>query len=190
MLNVEPPFLTYLQLPDYIKDKIQKAVKKAASKALLTHCRREIFQAAWLVLIQDPEFLEAYVNGLIVQCIDGIKRRLFPRFFVYSADYPEKYAPLYVAYLNSLVVRVKIATIRDFGIHPCPRCLVLKDKIPEIGRDEDRRTRVESSRTDTIERQAQVDQARKNLYEDGYALAGDHVDGILKDSSLVPTRVS
>lgn len=67
-------------------------MNKAASKQLLTHCRREIFQAAWLILIQDPEFLDAYVNGLIVECIDGIKRRMFPRFFIYSADYPEKCA--------------------------------------------------------------------------------------------------
>jgi hypothetical protein len=82
----------HLQLPDQIQDKIKAALNKAASRAHLTHCRREIFQAAWLILIQDPEFLDAYVNGIVVECIDGIKRRLFPRFFVYSADYPEKYA--------------------------------------------------------------------------------------------------
>jgi len=45
-------------------------------------------------LLQDPEFLDAYINGMIVECIDGIKRRLFPRFFIYSADYPEKYITL------------------------------------------------------------------------------------------------
>jgi hypothetical protein len=176
-------------LPDNIKDKIQKALGKAASKVLLTHCRREIFQAAWLILIQDPEFLEAYINGIVVECIDGIRRRLFPRFFVYSADYPEKYAFLCVVCLSSHVFRVKIATIRDFGMYPCPRCLVPKDKIPEIGRDEDRCTRTELGRTDTVERQGRVDQARKNLYDSGYALAGDYVDGMLKDGSLVPTRV-
>lgn len=84
--------LTFRQLPDRIQDKIKNAIGKAASKALLTHCRREIFQAAWLILIQDPEFLDAYVNGMIVDCIDGVRRRVFPRFFTYSADYPEKYA--------------------------------------------------------------------------------------------------
>ena len=84
--------LTCLQLPDRIQDKIKNAIGKAASKPLLTHCRREIFQAAWLTLIQDPEFLDAYVNGMIVDCIDGIRRRIFPRFFTYSADYPEKCA--------------------------------------------------------------------------------------------------
>jgi len=81
------------QLPDRIQDKIREAVNKAASKALLTHCRREIFQAAWLILLQDPEFLDAYVNGMIVNCIDGVRWRLFPQFFTYSADYPEKFVP-------------------------------------------------------------------------------------------------
>ena len=85
-------YLTFQQLPDRIQDKIKNAIGKAASRALLTHCRREIFQAAWLILIQDPEFLDAYVNGMIVDCIDRVRRRIFPRFFTYLADYPEKYA--------------------------------------------------------------------------------------------------
>ena len=93
--------LTIFQLPDKIHDKIKAALGKAASRAHLTHCRREIFQAAWLILIQDPEFLNAYVNGIIVECIDGIKRRLFPRFFVYSADYPGKYAVFSQGHLST-----------------------------------------------------------------------------------------
>jgi hypothetical protein len=91
-LNIRLPFLIFspFQLPDKIQDKIKAALDAAASKANITHCRREVFQAAWLILIQDPEFLDAYINGMVVRCIDGVKRRLFPRFFVYSADYPEK----------------------------------------------------------------------------------------------------
>ena len=92
-LSIRPSTLIFFfQLPDRIQDTIKTAIRKAASKAHLTHCRRETFQAAWLILLQDPEFLDAYVNGMIVDCIDGIRRRLFPRFFAYSADYPEKYA--------------------------------------------------------------------------------------------------
>jgi hypothetical protein len=91
-LSAKLSSLTSFQLPDHIQDKMKAALGKAASKAHRTHCKREIFQAAWLILIQDDEFLDAYSNGLVVECIDGIKRRLFPRFFTYSADYPEKYA--------------------------------------------------------------------------------------------------
>lgn len=82
-----------------------------------------------------------------------------------------------------------IATIRDFGLYPCPRCLVPKDEIFKIGRDDDRRTREELRRVDNAERQGRVEQARTNLYGSGYALSGDHVDGILKNGSLVPTKV-
>ena len=28
--------------------------------------------------------------GIIIRCIDGIERRVYPRIFTYSADYPEK----------------------------------------------------------------------------------------------------
>ena len=52
-------------------------------------------QLIWLMLLDD-EFMDAYVNGFLHQCGDGIIRRIFPRFFAYSADYPEKYATLSV----------------------------------------------------------------------------------------------
>ena len=35
--------------------------------------------------------MEAYEHGIVVKCADGIFRRLYPRFFIYGADYPEKY---------------------------------------------------------------------------------------------------
>jgi hypothetical protein len=28
---------------------------------------------------------------MVIKCVDGIVRRIFPRFFTYSADYPEKW---------------------------------------------------------------------------------------------------
>lgn len=36
--------------------------------------------------------MEAYIHGIVLLCADGIARRVFPRIFTYSADYPEKYA--------------------------------------------------------------------------------------------------
>jgi hypothetical protein len=38
----------------------------------------------------DDEFLHAYEHGVVLECIDGIRRRVYPRIFTYSADYPEK----------------------------------------------------------------------------------------------------
>ena len=38
----------------------------------------------------DNEFINAYHHGIVIACPDGITRRVFPRLFTYSADYPEK----------------------------------------------------------------------------------------------------
>jgi hypothetical protein len=45
----------------------------------------------WKLLLDD-DFLHAYEHGIIIQFADEILRRVFPRLFTYSADYPEKYA--------------------------------------------------------------------------------------------------
>jgi hypothetical protein len=56
---------------------------------VLTHCRHELMQAIWLLLMDD-DFMHAYEFGIVIEFLDGIRRRVFPRFFTYSADYPEK----------------------------------------------------------------------------------------------------
>ena len=43
----------------------------------------------WLLLL-DPKFMQAWIEGIVVLCGDGVMRRLFFRFFIYAADYPEK----------------------------------------------------------------------------------------------------
>ena len=45
--------------------------------------------AVWQLLL-DEEFMDAYVNGIVIERPDGGKIRVFPRLFTYSADYPEK----------------------------------------------------------------------------------------------------
>jgi hypothetical protein len=79
-----------LQLPDAFKDFASKNMKgHPPSDALMTHCRREVFQAQWDILL-DEEFLIAYEHGIMIECCDEITRRFYPRFFTYSADYKEK----------------------------------------------------------------------------------------------------
>ena len=56
---------------------------------LLTHCKRELMHAIWRILLDDA-FVEAYKNGIVVKCFDGVTRRVYPHIFTYSADYPEK----------------------------------------------------------------------------------------------------
>ncbi|KAG2744407.1 hypothetical protein P692DRAFT_201656837, partial [Suillus brevipes Sb2] len=81
------------------------------------HCRRDLFHGCWNHLL-DADFLQAYRHGIVIKCPDGVLRRVFPRIFTYSADYPEK---------------VLIATIKDMGSCPCPRCLIPKSSFDLLG---------------------------------------------------------
>lgn len=80
------------QLPDKVKDILSSLprISKSGMAALHTHCRRELFHACWDILL-DEDFLHAYRHGIVLRCADGVLRRIFPRIFTYSADYPEKY---------------------------------------------------------------------------------------------------
>lgn len=63
-----------------------------ATTEVLRFCKVQLIHQIWLLLL-DPTFVNAYENGFLVKCGDQIVRRLFPRFFVYSADYPERCVP-------------------------------------------------------------------------------------------------
>ena len=80
-----PPF------PDSLQDQLKAFHPKWDTQHgdILTHCRRGLMHGVWDLLLND-EFLHAYHYGMVVCCHDGIKRRVYPRIFTYSADYPEK----------------------------------------------------------------------------------------------------
>jgi hypothetical protein len=73
-----------------------------ASAAVLRFCKRELFQQIWLLLL-DADFMYAYEHGAMILCGDGIRRRLFPRFFTYAADYPEKYVIFNIYFFTCLM---------------------------------------------------------------------------------------
>ena len=56
---------------------------------LMAHSRRELVQAVWRFILDD-DFIHAMWYGVVITCHDGIKCRIYPRIFTYSADYPEK----------------------------------------------------------------------------------------------------
>lgn len=80
-----------MQIPDSIQEWIAEFNPnwKTQKSTILAHCRRELMQAVWSLLL-SPEFIHAYKYGMVIVCMDGITRRVFPRIFTYSADYPEK----------------------------------------------------------------------------------------------------
>ena len=88
-LSLSPNLNPSNKLADTLQDFYRKSFGVAPAAEILTHCKRELMQAIWLILL-DEEFMHAYVHGLVVECVDEVFRRFFPRFFTYSADYPEK----------------------------------------------------------------------------------------------------
>ncbi|KAI0362804.1 hypothetical protein OH77DRAFT_89642 [Trametes cingulata] len=159
------------KLPSDIDDLIHQHTTKEGIDKIVTHCRRELMHGIWRILLSD-NFIQACRHGIVVQCFDGVTRRLYPRFFTYSADYPEK---------------VLLATIRDMGNCPCPRCLVAKDAISAVGTARDMTTRVRKARIDDDDRRFKVNLARSFIYEKGKGIGSVAVENLLKPQSLVPT---
>jgi hypothetical protein len=65
------------QLVDTIQDFYCKMFNKPAMSAVLTHCKRELMQMIWLHLLND-DFVDAYTNGMLVECVDGTVQWFFP----------------------------------------------------------------------------------------------------------------
>ena len=84
-------------LPDSFQDFAADFCSKWGTQKtdLMTHCRQELMHGVWKFLL-DEDFIHAYKYGMVVKCVDGIERRVYPRFFTYSADYPEKYVIFFV----------------------------------------------------------------------------------------------
>jgi hypothetical protein len=155
---------------------------------ILTHCRRELMHAIWSFLL-DEDFLHAYTYGIVIQCIDGIERRVYPRIFTYSADYPEKYVQSSCRWmvLTQCSFRVLLATIRNKGLCPCPRCLIPKTKIDLLGQVRDHAQRINEARSILYDG---VQTARRFIYQLANPINGTAVDQLLKPTSSVPTVVS
>jgi hypothetical protein len=156
--------------------------------SLHTHCRRELFHACWEVLL-DTEFLYAYRHGIVTKCADGLMRRVYPRIFTYSADYPEKYIFCCIVQTldSSHISRALIATIKDMGSCPCPRCLMPKGMFSYLGIARDMKFRFQHLRVYVT---TQVVKAREFIYAYGNTVDGAKVEDTLGEGSWVPVLVS
>ena len=86
--------------------------------------------------------------------------------------------------------RVLLAGIKYLGKHPCPRCLVEKCQIHELGSKADLGRRERLARIDDGPCQFDVETARKLIYMQGVRINSKQITAILDPKSLVPTRVS
>ena len=163
-----------MKLPDDFKDFLTKlSGKTTINKALLTHCQRELFHEQWQHIL-DGDFITAYCHGIIVTCYDGQKRRFYPRIFTYSADYPEK---------------ILLASIKNLGAFPCPRCRVLMKDVPAMGKKRDRANRIRTARNDDEARRNHISKARSLIYDDHHPVTSTLVEAHMADGSLIPTNV-
>lgn len=87
-------------------------------------------------------------------------------------------------------VRILLACLRFMAHCPCPRCIVTKDQLPELGMKRDTRRREVQAREDNHIVHAKIERARTAIFCRGVAIRGDIIEPMLKPTSLTPTRVS
>ncbi|KAH9884316.1 hypothetical protein C8Q73DRAFT_661143 [Cubamyces lactineus] len=165
--------LAYIpSLPDIICQAYEAEYGTSPTEAVLRFCKKELFQQLWLLLL-DEEFMHAYVHGFVVQCGDGIVRRLFPRILMYSADYPEK---------------CLVACIKFLGRCPCPDCLVDKSRIHLMGTKNDLAARTSRRRQDTSWLRSTIARVRRWIFCRGTAPEGKIVNSVLGETSTSPNQ--
>ncbi|KAJ7053101.1 hypothetical protein C8F01DRAFT_1330682 [Mycena amicta] len=163
--------LAYLpKLPDAVYDAYRMAYNAVPLKSTIAQLRRDLFHAVWR-LILTPALAEAYCHGIVIMCGDGVLRRVFPRFLLYSADYPEK---------------MLIAAIRSMTKHLCPRCNITTDKAHLMGTKQDEKRRETLKRQDTPKRISFVKKARDWMFRKGVALKNAAVQVLLAFGSQAP----
>ncbi|KDR76065.1 hypothetical protein GALMADRAFT_67478 [Galerina marginata CBS 339.88] len=97
------------KLGDKIHDWYFKTFGKVPTAAMLTHLRRELIQAIWLLLLDD-EMMRAYEEGEAIKLFDDILRAM-----------------------------VLMSCIKFLGKWMCPRCLSLKEMVWLVGSKSDMR---------------------------------------------------
>lgn len=85
--------------------------------------------------------------------------------------------------------RVLITLIRYFGNFPCPRCLVPKTEIRQLGMMQDEEFRRQHRRVDDSQRRSVINKAWKSVYLKGKGVTSRDVDNLLSSKSLVPVHV-
>ena len=83
-----------------------------------------------------------------------------------------------------------IASIRDKGQCPCPRCKVTKEEVSNVGMPPDMEIRQSRAWKDDEDHQNWVKAAWSLIYQKGYVVNSTHVDDLLKVDSLVLTEAS
>lgn len=85
--------------------------------------------------------------------------------------------------------RILIASIRNMGTCPCPRCLIPLNRVHNMGTTRDMAQRVSLARVDNEQRRYTVTAARRVIYDKKYQVNSAAVEKMLRPTSLVPNIV-
>jgi hypothetical protein len=85
---------------------------------------------------------------------------------------------------------VLLCCVRFLGNWPCPRCLVHKSEIQDLGTKRDINRRETKRRVDDDRRRMLVETARDMIYVDGVRPGAKAISNLLESRVVTPTRVS
>jgi hypothetical protein len=85
--------------------------------------------------------------------------------------------------------RILIASIRNLGLCPCPRCLIPLNRVHNLGMSRDMSQRKTLARVDDIHRRSKITAARRVIYEKNYQVDSAGVENLLQEESWVPNAV-
>lgn len=86
--------------------------------------------------------------------------------------------------------RVLLASIKNLGKYPCPRCLMPMTSVPGMGKPQDMLDRITFARQDNEEKRSRVDKARQLILRKNISVDSAAVESHLAVGSLVPVNVS
>ncbi|KAG7093514.1 hypothetical protein E1B28_007188 [Marasmius oreades] len=160
------------KFPDSFQAKYEQLVGKTATTDVLRYCKHELIHLVWSLLLNNPRFVDVYLNGMLEHCADRILRLLFPRLFTHSADYIEK---------------VLLASIKFLSERLCMFCLIKKEHIEELGTLANKR-RMERTRQDTPVWRKRIETIWRSIYEKGTSFSSKSVTRRLAGTSEHPDR--
>lgn len=91
--------------------------------------------------------------------------------------------------LKPAIDRIILASIKNLGKYPCPRCKVQMEHVSRMGEPEDRLVRVETSRFDDRSRREAVESARDLIFKKNLAVTNNTVENLLSVGSYLPIDV-
>src|ERR1700743_3217315 len=154
----------------------------------MAHCQCELIQAVWKYLLDD-NFIHAMKYGVVVVCHDGVSHQIYHVYLLILLITQRSEASLFrdcPFNLSLTKSRVLLATIRDNGLCPRPRCLMPKTHLDQMGWVPDSNFRLSGIRWYLYKK---VQAAQDLIYRLCHAVAGAGVNGLLKLTSSVPTIV-